>query len=136
MEVLAGDLLRGLVIVKLAHQRIVRALADRRGADMLAERAEIAGDADLILETDLLVAEENHLETGEGIVQFFHLLVAQRCGEIDPADLGADMRTGRRCRNRLILNADAVRGDLGNLRKMGGSTYSQAPFGFVMRDSS
>ena len=92
VEVLAGNLLGGLVVVELADGRIVGSLADRRLADMLAERTEIAGEADLILEADLLIAEEDHQIAREGIVQLLDLLVGERPGEIDLSDLGADMR--------------------------------------------
>ena len=76
---------------------IVGRLADGRLADVLAERAEIAGNADLVLEADLLVTEEDDLIACERVVQLLDLLVGERLGQVDCPDLGTDMRA---CRGR------------------------------------
>ena len=63
--------------------------------DVAAQIAEVAGEPDLVLEADLLVAEEDHLKAREGVVQFGDLLLAQGPREIDAGDLRADVRTWR-----------------------------------------
>ena len=62
---------------------------------MAAERAKIASKTNLIVEIDLLVAEEDHLVLDERLVKLLHLLVRQRPGQVDIADLRADMRRQR-----------------------------------------
>ncbi len=43
-------------------------------------------------EIDLLVAEENDPVGNDGVVQFLHLFVAERPGQVDIANLRPDMR--------------------------------------------
>ena len=95
--------------MELAHEWIVGGLADRRLADMSAERTEMARQPDLVVEADHLVAEENHLKACEGIMQLGDLLVRERLGQIDIADFGADMRTGRCDRDGLVGHAGTYR---------------------------
>ena len=45
----------------------------------------------MVVEADLLVAEEQHQVPGERAAELGQLLVAERPGEVDAADLGADM---------------------------------------------
>ena len=65
-------------------------------ADMHVRLAEIADEALMRRKIDLLVAEENDAVRDDGVVYFLHLPVGQRLGEVDIADLGADMRRRRR----------------------------------------
>jgi len=43
-------------------------------------------------EIDLLVAQENDPVGNDGVVQFLHLFVAERPGQVDIANLRPDMR--------------------------------------------
>jgi len=94
---------------------------------VLAEFSEIAGDTNLVFETDLLVAEEDHLIARESVVQLRHLLVAQRPCQIDVADFGADMRAARRGSDGLISDRVGSGRNLRNLRQMGGGTHGGFP---------
>jgi hypothetical protein len=58
---------------------------------MAAQRAKIAAQADLILEIDLLIAEEDHLVLDERLVQLLDLFVRQWLGEINIADFRANV---------------------------------------------
>ena len=95
VKILAGNLRRGFVVMKFPHIGIVRGLADSCPADMLADRAEIVPEPDVVVEADLLVAKEDHLVLDERPVQFLELVVRQRPGQVDIADFGADVRRYR-----------------------------------------
>ena len=73
--------------------------AFRRGAfatDMNVRLTEITHQALVRIEIYLLVAEEDDAVSDDGVMYFLNLPISQRPGEIDIADLGADMRrTGR-----------------------------------------
>src|ERR1700745_424560 len=94
---------------------------------MLAEFSKIAGDTNLVFKADLLVAEKDHLIAHESVVQLRHLLVAQRPGQIDVADFGADMRAARRGGDGLISDSLGNGCNLRNLRQMGGGTHGDFP---------
>ncbi len=64
----------------------------------------------LRLMVDLLVAEEDHLVFGDGRVQFVHLPVGQRPGEIDAADLGADDAGERAHLDGFVTHASLPKG--------------------------
>ena len=81
--------------MELSHVLIVGRLADRGLSDMAAERAKITSKTNLIVEIDLLVAEEDHLVLDERLVKLLHLLVWQRPGQVNIANLRADMRRQR-----------------------------------------
>src|SRR5262245_33323627 len=94
---------------------------------MCAELAEMARDPDLVLKTYFLIAEEDHLIARESVMQLLDLLVAKRLGQVDVADLGADMRARRN-------GSDSFVGDrLGNgrnfrdLRQMSGTAHVDSP---------
>ena len=54
--------------------------------------AEIAHQALVRFEIDLLVAEEDDAVRDNGVVHLLHLPIGKRPRQIDIADLGADMR--------------------------------------------
>jgi hypothetical protein len=58
---------------------------------MLADRAEIVPEPDVVVEADLLVAEEDRLVLDERPVQFLELVVRQRLGQVEGAAAGADL---------------------------------------------
>src|SRR6266481_5355850 len=66
--------------------------------DMDVRFAEIAHQAFVRFEIDLLIAEENHAVRDNRIVHFVDLTIGQRPRQIDIADFGPDMRRkGRDC---------------------------------------
>ena len=73
------------------HPVVFRRLAVGLHPDMPADGAEIFGESGVVVEADLLVAEEQHQVFGKGAAELGELLPFQRPGEIDIADLGADM---------------------------------------------
>ena len=67
----------------VARQRIV-----------IVELAEPAAEGDVLLARDLLVAKQQDAALEEGAVDLVELGVAERLGEIDALDLGAE-RVGK-----------------------------------------
>src|SRR5262249_13133888 len=59
------------------------------GGRMDQQLAEQAAERLVLLDADLLVAEEDHLMRHQRIVQLAHLVVRQGLAEIDAEDLGA-----------------------------------------------
>ncbi len=105
MPFFAGDFLRGLVEVEDADRRVFRdrlALGGR--ADVNVHLAEVGGQGFVIGQADRLVAEEDHLEFGQRLVQFLDHGRGKRLGQIDVVNLGADMRGGREHANILITH--------------------------------
>jgi hypothetical protein len=92
VEVLSRDELRVLIVVELAHRRVFRRFTDRRLTRVLAESAEITGQANLIVERDLLVAKKHDPILRERGAQLFHLPARQRLRQIDASDHGPDVR--------------------------------------------
>src|SRR5271166_1255655 len=113
--------------MEFAHIRVIGSLADGRLADMLAELTEIAGNADLILEADLLIAEEDDLIARERVVQLLDLLVGKRTGQVDGADLGADMRARRCGGDGFIGRRVGNGGNFRDLRQMRGRAHRSLP---------
>src|SRR6185503_3276376 len=74
---------------------LVRLRCGAGAADVNVQLAEIKREATVHLEVDRLVAEEDDAVPAEGLLQRAHLLARQRPGEIDVADLGADVRRKR-----------------------------------------
>src|SRR5580658_4529367 len=97
MPLLAGDALGILVKILFADGRMVR--NDGRcgavAADMDMRFAEIADEALVRFEINLLVAEEDDAVGDDGVVHLLDRPVRQRAGEVDIADLGPDMRRRR-----------------------------------------
>ena len=62
---------------------------DRR-VGMRVQRAEAAAEVLVLVDRHLLVAEEDHQVLHQRIMHFLELLVAQRLGEVDAEDFGAD----------------------------------------------
>ena len=93
---------RIFVEVKPLHPRIFGPRAVSLLADMRTDRAEILGEPDMIVETDLLVAEEEDEIFGKGPLQLGKLQILQRPREIDISNHRADMRAAARHRERLI----------------------------------
>src|ERR1700679_3040002 len=83
---------------------IVGRFADGCTADMLADRAKIAPEPDVVVKTDLLVAEKDHLVLDERPVQFLDLSVRQRLSQVEIADLRADMGRHRLGGNGFIAH--------------------------------
>ena len=54
--------------------------------------AELAAEILVLVVGQMLVAEEDHQVFHQRVVHFLELLVAERARQVDPADLGADMR--------------------------------------------
>ena len=81
---------------------IVRLAAMGFLADMRAHRAEILGEAHMILVADLLVAEEHDHVLGERALELGEFEVGQRPREIDIADLRADLWAAARDRDGLV----------------------------------
>src|SRR5271166_608045 len=127
VKIFSRNLLRALVVMELAHVEVIGGLADGRLADMLAEPTKIAGNADLVLEADFLVAEEEDLIPRERVVQLLDLLVAERSCQVDGADLGADMGARVRGGDGFIGHASGNRGDFSNLRQMRGCAHGLLP---------
>src|SRR6516162_7751498 len=94
---------------------------------MLAEAAEIARNTDLILEADVLVAEEENLIARERVVQLLDLLVGKRPGQVDCADLGSDMGAVRRGGDGFIGRGLGDGGNLRDLRQMRGGAHGALP---------
>src|SRR5271154_3966349 len=61
-------------------------------ADMDMRFAKIAYKPLMRGEIDLLVAEEDNAMGDDGVVHLLHLPVAQRPGQVDTANFGADIR--------------------------------------------
>ena len=120
---LAGDALRGLVVVKAAHQRMVGGLADGLRAHVLAQRAEQAGKANLVVEADFLVAKEQHLVAHKGIFDLSLLLLGQRLRQIDVADFCADVRRSRCDADALVSRRSLGGGACGYRRADGGGEH-------------
>ena len=83
-----------LVVVELTHERILGRFADRRFADVLPERAEVARQPGLVVVRDLLVAEEQHLILRERGLELGQLCRREGTRQIDVPDFGPDMRRG------------------------------------------
>ena len=64
------------------------------------ELAEAAAEGDVLLARDLLVAEQQDAALEEGAVDLVELGVAERLGEIDALDLGAQGMAQRTERKR------------------------------------
>src|SRR6266851_8999283 len=94
--------------MEFPHERIVGRLADGVDPDMAAQRTEMAGDPDLIVEADALIAEEDHQVVGESLMELGNLLIGQRPGQVDVPDLGPDMRRARRDADRLISHVGSM----------------------------
>src|SRR6516165_3332319 len=109
--------------MEFAHVLVLGGLADGRTADVLAERTEMGGQPDLIVEADLLVAEEDDLIARKRVVQLLDLLVAERFGQIDAADLGADMRARGRGSDGFITRRFGKRRNFRDLWQMSGSAH-------------
>ena len=62
----------------------------------------------LLLEVDVLVAEEDHEMAQQGVVDLLERLVAERAGEIDAADLGTDHGAQRLDLDRLVLHGHVL----------------------------
>ena len=69
---------------------------------MDVQLAEAAAELLLLVEVDLLVAEEDDEVLGERVVDLLELLVAERLREVDAFDLGADHRAQGYDANGLI----------------------------------
>ena len=94
---------------------------------MLAEPAEIAGEAYLVVQAYLLVAKEEDLVARKRVVQLLHLFVGKRAGQVEGADLGTNVGTRRRGADALVAYALGNGGDLGDLRQMRGCTHGVTP---------
>ena len=70
--------------------------------------AEIAHQALVGLEIDLLVAEEDDAVSNNGVMHLLNLSIGERPGEIDIADLGADMRRAGRDGNGVVAHGSVV----------------------------
>src|SRR6202140_2841692 len=90
--------------MKFPNIGIVGGLADGCAADMLADGAEIAAEPDVVVKADLLVAKEYLLVLNERLVQLLDLIVRQRPGQIDFADLRADVRRQRLDSNGFVAH--------------------------------
>ena len=58
---------------------------------MLLEHAEAARERDLLLRSQLLVAEEDHLVVEETAGDLHERIVGQRLRQVDAGDLGPEM---------------------------------------------
>ena len=79
--------------VDLLEQRLVGRRLDRRVAER--ERPEPAGERDLALVVERLIAEEHDLVLEQCAPDVGHRLVVELAGEVDARELGAD-RAGER----------------------------------------
>ena len=90
MPFLAGDMLRVLVGVD-GEDFGVPFRGMRRGG-MHREIAELPPEILVLIVGQMLVAEEDHQVFHQRVVHFLELLVAERPRQVDPANLGANMR--------------------------------------------
>src|SRR5205085_9621311 len=64
---------------------------DRASAGwMNVKLAELAAEIGMLADAELLVTKENHQVVHQRVVDLLELLVAQRFGQVDTVDLGAD----------------------------------------------
>ena len=82
-------------------------LGPGRGMDQ--ELAEQPAECLVLLDAHLLIAEEDHLMRHQRIVQFAHLAVRQRTGEIDAGDFRADGRGDLANLDRLVGHDPMIR---------------------------
>ena len=88
MPDLAGDVLGRFV--GLDQQDFGMPL-DRAPAGWVdVQLAELAAEVGVLVDADLLVTKENHQVVHQRVVNLLELLVAQRFGQVDTVDLGAD----------------------------------------------
>ena len=99
---IARDFFRILVEMEAPHAVVVRRLAVGPDADMVADGAEVFRQPRMVLEADLLVAEEQHQVFREGAAELAQRFRVERPGQVDIADLGADMGARRRDRYRPV----------------------------------
>ena len=96
MPTLPGDSFRVGVGVHRQDLRVAFGAArvgmDRQFTEQTAERL-------VLIQGQLLVAEEQHLMRHQRVVHFLELLIAQEAGEIDAGDLGTDGGGGGRDRD-------------------------------------
>ena len=71
--------------------------------------AEIAAEPLVGVDVHRLIAEEQHLVLGQRQMQFLDLTVAQRIGERDAGDFGADARRHRRDIDEFIAHGSTFR---------------------------
>ena len=64
--------------------------------------AELAAERLVLIEAELLVAEEDHLMRHQRIVNFLEHLIAERLRQVDPRDLRPDNRADRLHFNALV----------------------------------
>ena len=69
---------------------------------MRHEIAEPPAEILVLVVRQMLVAKKDHQVFHQRVVHFLELLVAERARQVDPADLGADMRCQLGDLNRLI----------------------------------
>src|SRR6185312_12002562 len=78
------------------------------------EVAEAAAEILLLVDGQILVAEEDHQVFHQRIVHLLELLVAERARQVDPADFGPDMRRQLFDRDRLVGHRSLPLSDLAN----------------------
>src|SRR5947207_246331 len=90
MPYLAGDMLR--VFVSMNGQDLRVSIGSVRRGRMGRELTKQAPERLMLVVRQVLVAEEHDQVFHQRVVHLLELLVAERAGQIDPGDLGADMR--------------------------------------------
>jgi hypothetical protein len=79
---------------------------------MDVQLAEMTGQSHVLRQVDRLVAKEDHAEFRERVMQLLDLAVRERPGEIDVADLRADMGRERVDADGLVAHPPAPGSDL------------------------
>jgi len=96
------------VLVSVDDEHLGIAFHVRRGG-VNVQVAEAASEGDLLLRRHrFLVAEEDHGMTQKSLVNFTPLLRRQRTGQVRPANLRADHRSGRRHLDGLVIHSLGV----------------------------
>src|SRR5262245_15158408 len=88
MPDLAGDVLGGFV--GLDQQDFGMPLDRAPAGWMDMQLAELAAEVGVLVDAELLVSKEDHQVVHQRVVDLLELLVAQRFGQVDTVDLGAD----------------------------------------------